>query len=177
MTKPNITGVVLGGLLVTGLAAYAGYHAMNPSESAEVISATALTHVVKTPRQECHDSLVTEKKAVKDEHRIVGTVAGAVVGAVIGHQIGSGSGQDIATVAGAAAGGYAGNKVQKHVQDENTEQKTVQQCETVYDSHTEATGKYLVRYRLKGKEGEVRMDHDPGKSIAVKDGKLVLKSA
>ena len=174
MIKPNIPGIVLGGVLVTGLAAYAGYHVITGADSAEVLAATPVTHVVKTPRQECHDQVVTETKPVKDEHRIVGTVAGAVVGAVIGHQIGSGSGQDIATMAGAAAGGYAGNKVQKHVQDNNTEQKIVQQCETVYDSHTEATGKYLVRYRLKGKEAQVKMDHDPGKSIPVKDGKLVL---
>ena len=177
MTTPNIAGVVLGGLLVTGIAAYAGYQVMNPSVAAEVIAATPLTKVVKTPRQQCHDQVVTEKKPVKDEHRIVGTVAGAVVGAVIGHQIGGGSGKDLATLAGAAAGGYAGNKVQQKVQDNNTEQKIVQKCETVYDSHTEATGKYLVRYRLKGKEGEVKMDHDPGKSIPVKDGQLVLTSS
>jgi uncharacterized protein YcfJ len=93
---------------------------------------------------------------------------------VIGHQVGSGTGQDIATVAGAAAGGYAGNKAQKHIQENATYQTTENVCTTVYDSRIEPTGRYLVRYQLAGKEAEVKMDHDPGKRIAVKDGQLVL---
>jgi len=174
MTKPNLAGIVTGGILATGLAAYAGYHAITGPTAAEVLEAKALTHTVKTPRQECHDETVTRQKPVKDEHRVAGTVVGAVIGGVIGHQIGGGSGRDLATVAGAAAGGYAGNKVQKNIQEKNTYQATEQKCTTVYDSHTEPTGKYLVRYRLKGKEAEVTMDHDPGRSIPVADGKIVL---
>jgi uncharacterized protein YcfJ len=177
LTKPNLTGVVLGGALATGLAAYAGYHVIAGPTAAEVLEARPITHVVKTPRRDCRDELVTHQAPVKDEHRVAGTVAGAVVGAVIGHQVGSGSGRDLATVAGAAAGGYAGNKVQKRVQESNTYQATEKVCQTVYDSKTEPTGKYRVRYRLAGKEGQVTMDHDPGKRIAVKDGKLVLSAS
>jgi uncharacterized protein YcfJ len=174
MSKPNVTGIVMGGVLATGLAAYAGYHAITGPSVAQVLEAHALTHEVKTPRQQCHDETVTRQKPVKDEHRVAGTAVGAVLGGVIGHQIGGGTGRDIATVAGAAAGGYAGNKVQKNMQENDTYQATEQKCETVYDTHTEPSGKFLVRYRLNGKEGEVRMDHDPGKSIPVRDGKLVL---
>jgi uncharacterized protein YcfJ len=177
LTKPNLAGVVLGGALATGLAAYAGYQVIAGPSAAEVLEAKPITHVVKTPRQDCRDELVTRQKPVKDEHRVTGTVAGALVGAVIGHQIGSGTGQDIATVAGAAAGGYAGNKAQKHIQENNTYQTTEKVCQTVYDSKTEPTGKYRVRYRLAGKEGQVTMDHDPGKRIPVKDGKLVLSTS
>lgn len=173
--KPNIAGIVLGGALATGLAAYAGYQVVTGSSGAEVLDAKPITHVVKTPRQECSDQVVTKQKPIKDEKRVAGTVIGAVVGGVVGHQIGSGTGQDIATVAGAAAGGYAGNKVQKKVQENNTYQTTENVCQTVYDSHEEDTGKYRVRYRLDGKESTVTMDHDPGRRIPVKDGALVLK--
>jgi uncharacterized protein YcfJ len=177
MTITNLTGVVVGGVLATGLAGYAGYHAMNGASGAEVLDAKAITHVVKTPREECRDEIVTHQKPVKDEHRVTGTIVGAAVGAVIGHQIGSGTGQDIATVAGAAAGGYAGNKTQKHIQDNSTVETTEKVCKTVFDSRTEPTGSYRVRYRLDGKEGDVTMDHDPGKRIAVKGGQLVLSNS
>ena len=177
MNKPNLTGVVLGGILATGLAAYGGYQVVKGPAGAEVLEAKPITHVVKTPRQECKDQVVTKQKPIKDEKRVAGTVIGAVVGGVVGHQIGGGSGKDIATVAGAAAGGYAGNQVQKKIQEKNTYQTTENVCETVYDSHTEDTGKYRVRYRLDGKEGEVTMDHDPGRRIPVKDGELVLKDS
>ena len=174
MTKPNLTGVVLGGMLATGLAAYAGYQVVTGSSGAEVLDVKPITHVVKTPREECSDQVVTLQKPVKDEKRVAGTVIGAVVGGVLGHQVGGGTGKDIATVAGAAAGGYAGNKVQKHVQENNTYQTTQNVCKTVYDSHTEDTGKFRVKYRLDGKENVVTMDHDPGRRIPVKDGQPVL---
>ncbi|HZF16534.1 MAG TPA: glycine zipper 2TM domain-containing protein [Steroidobacteraceae bacterium] len=176
MTNPNLTGIALGGLLATGIAGYAGYQAVR-GPGAEVLDVDPITHVVKTPRQECSDQVVTRQKPIKDEKRVAGTVTGAVVGAVIGHQIGGGTGKDIATVAGAAAGGYAGNKVQKHVQENNTYQTTENVCKTVYDSHTEETGEFRVRYRLKGKDGVVTMDHDPGRRIPVKDGELVLRDS
>ncbi len=111
----------------------------------------------------------------KDSHQITGSVLGAVVGGVLGHQVGGGSGKKIATVAGAAAGGYAGNRVQKNMQDRNTITTTEQRCETVYDSHEEHLG-FDVKYRLGKEEGQVRMDHDPGEKIPVKDGKPVLEA-
>ncbi len=177
MNTSSLTAIAVGGVLATGLAAFAGYQVVAGGKGAEVLEAKPITHVVKTSRQECSDQVVTKQKPIKDEKRVAGTVTGALVGAVIGHQIGSGTGQDIATVAGAAAGGYAGNKTQKHIQENNTYQTTENVCKTVYDSHTEETGRYRVRYLLKGKEGVVTMDHDPGRRIPVKDGALVLGDA
>jgi len=113
---------------------------------------------------------------VKDEHQVIGTVAGAVIGGVLGHQIGGGTGRDIATVAGAAGGGYAGNRIQKNLQDKDTYNTTEQKCATVYDSSERRTG-YEVRYRLNGQESTVRMDHDPGERIPVRDGQLVLDNS
>jgi uncharacterized protein YcfJ len=109
---------------------------------------------------------------VKDEHPL-SPGSRRVIGGVLGHQIGGGSGRTIATVAGAVGGGYAGNRIQKNLQDKDTVTATEQKCVTVYDSSETRTG-YSVRYRLGTREGTVKMDHDPGDRIAVRDGHLVL---
>lgn len=167
MNIPRITTIAAAGAILAMLAA------CNES-GARVLEATAITKVVKTPREQCSDQVVTRQKDVKDDKRILGTVAGAVLGGVVGHEIGGkGTSQDLATVGGAAAGGYAGNRIQKSVQDK-TVKSTERVCETVYDSHTEETGSYRVRYELDGKEGTVTMDRKPGSVIPVQDGKLVL---
>jgi uncharacterized protein YcfJ len=174
MDKSLMTGLVVGTTLAIGVGAVAGYKVMNKEpEYAQVLKVTPLTRTVHTPRQECHDETVTQKAPVKDQHQIIGTVAGAVLGGVIGHQIGGGRGRDIATVAGAAGGGYAGNRIQKGLQDRDTTTSTVQKCSTVYDSSQKHIG-YEVHYRLNDKEATVKMDHDPGERIPVRDGQLVL---
>ncbi len=168
MTIARIIAFIPGGLLLTTLAAC-------NEPSAKVIEATPITQVVRTPREECADKVVTHQKPVKDDKRVLGTIAGAVVGGVVGHEIGGkGTSQDVATIGGAAAGGYAGNRIQKSVQDKATTQTTERVCETVYDSRTEETGRYRVRYELDGKQGTVTMDRKPGSSIPVRDGKLAL---
>jgi uncharacterized protein YcfJ len=174
MDKSLMTGLVIGAAVAAGAGAVAGLKLMNRGpQYAEVLNVTPLTRTIHTPRQECHDEQVTQKAPVKDEHQVLGTIAGAVIGGVIGHQVGGGSGRDIATVAGAAGGGYAGNRVQKSLQDRDTVTTTQQKCETVYDSSEKTTG-YRVRYRLNGKEDTVKMDHDPGPRIPLRDGQLDL---
>jgi uncharacterized protein YcfJ len=174
MDKSLVTGLVIGAALAAGVGAMAGYKLMNKEpEYAQVLKVTPLTKTVKTPRQECHDETVTKQGPVKDDHQIIGTVAGAVIGGVIGHQVGGGTGKDIATVAGAAGGGYAGNRIQKNLQDRDTTTSTVQKCNTVYDSSEKPVG-FQVRYRLNDREATVKMDHDPGERIPVRDGHLVL---
>jgi uncharacterized protein YcfJ len=174
MDKSLVTGLVIGAAVAAGAGAVAGLKLLNKGpQYAEVLNVTPMTRTIHTPRQECHDEQVTRKAPVKDEHQVLGTVAGAVIGGVIGHQIGGGSGRDIATVAGAAGGGYAGNRVQKNLQDRDTTTTTEQKCATVYDSSEKITG-YQVRYRLGGKESTVKMDHDPGPRIPLRDGQLDL---
>jgi len=174
MDKSLLTGLVIGAAVAAGAGAVAGLKLMNRGpQYAEVLNVTPLTRTIHTPRQQCHDEQVTQKAPVKDEHQVLGTIAGAVIGGVIGHQVGGGSGRDIATVAGAAGGGYAGNRVQKSLQDRDTVATTQQKCETVYDSSEKTTG-YRVRYRLNGKEDTVKMDHDPGPRIPLRDGQLDL---
>jgi uncharacterized protein YcfJ len=175
MNKSLIVGLAIGAAAVTAGGAVAGYRMMAAPSGAQVVSAKALSKTIKTPRQECHDEQVTHTKTPKDEHRLAGTGIGAVVGGLLGNRIGGGNGKVLATVAGAAAGGYAGNKIEEKVQKGNTYTTTEQRCVTVYDSHEEPAG-YEVVYMLDGKQHKVRMDHDPGREIPVKDGHIVLES-
>lgn len=173
MNKSLLTGLVVGGVAVTAAGAYAGYQTMDQGRSARVLNVEPMSRTVKTPRQVCASEVVTHQAAVKDPKRVTGSIIGAVAGGLLGNQIGDGDGQTVATVAGAAAGGYAGNKVQKSMQEGNTTQTVEQRCRTVYDSAEKPDG-YQVRYRLGDHEGSVRMDHDPGNSIPVENGELVL---
>ncbi len=58
------------------------------------------------------------------------------------------------------------------MQQGNTYTVTEQRCATVYDSNEVPAG-YEVVYVLKGEQHQVRMDHDPGKTLPVKDGQIV----
>jgi uncharacterized protein YcfJ len=175
MNKSLITGLIAGAIVATAGGAVAGYKFLRGPEFAQVVDVKAVTKTIRTPRQECHQEQVTQQAPTRDPHQITGSVLGAVVGGVLGHQVGGGSGKKIATVAGAAAGGYAGNRVQQGMQERRTVTTIEQRCETVYDSHEERVG-YDVRYRLGDEEGKVRMDHDPGERIPVRDGKLVTEA-
>jgi uncharacterized protein YcfJ len=176
MNKSLLSGLIIGVAVAAGGGAIASFTLHRQPDYAKVIEVTPLTKSISTPRQSCHDETVTHKKEPRDSHQVIGTVAGAVLGGVIGHQIGGGSGKDIATVAGAAAGGYGGNQIERHVQDKNTYTTTEQRCETVYDKSEKQIG-YSVRYRLGDQEHTVKMNHDPGERIPVRDGQLVLDDA
>ena len=174
MNKSLVTGLVTGAIVAVGAGAVAGLGLLNKGpEYAQVVKVTPLTKTIRTPRRECHDETATHTRQPKDEHKVLGTLAGAVVGGVLGHQVGGGTGRDIATVAGAAAGGYAGNRIQKRAQDKDTYTTTEQKCQTVYDKSEKQIG-YEVRYRLGERESTIKMDHDPGDRIPVRDGQLVL---
>ena len=173
MDKSMIIGIVAGAVAVTAVGGFAGYKAMKGPDYAEVISAKEVTEKVRTPREECKDVTVTHQAPVKDEHRIAGTAIGAVLGGVLGNQVGGGKGKTLATVAGAAGGGYAGNKVQQNMQESDRQTETKTRCKTVYDSSTKSLG-YDVTYRLNGKQDVVRMNHNPGQRIPIRNGELEL---
>jgi uncharacterized protein YcfJ len=177
MNKSMLTGVIAGAVAVTAIGGVAGYKALNPEPKfAEVLAVEPVTETTKTPKQVCDEVAVSEQAPVKDPNRIAGTAIGAVAGGVVGSQIGGGSGRTLATIAGAAGGGYAGNQVQKNLQEKNTVSRTETRCKTVYESHSKTVG-YDVRYRFGEEEGQVRMDHQPGPRIPVKDGELQLDVA
>jgi len=174
MNKSMMTGLIAGAVAATAIGGVAGYKMLNPKpEFAEVLAVDPVIESTKMPRQECHDVVVNEQAPVKDSNRIAGTAIGAVAGGLIGSQVGGGTGRTLATVAGAAAGGYAGNQVQKKMQEKDTVSRTETRCKTVYETQKKTIG-YDVHYRLGKQEGDVRMDHQPGPRIPVKDGQLQL---
>lgn len=174
MNKSMMVGIGLGALVVTAGSAIATYSLVDfGPKYAEVLSVEPLKETISTPREVCKDVVVNHRAPVKDEHQIAGTVIGALAGGLLGNQVGGGSGKKIATVAGAAAGGYAGNKVQENMQASDTYSTTETRCTTKTDKSERVVG-YDVEYRLGEELGRVRMDHEPGPRIPVKDGKLVL---
>jgi uncharacterized protein YcfJ len=174
VNKSLVIGTVLGAIVVSAGGAFAGIKLLASANSAEVINAKEMHKTIKTPRQECHDEQVTRTKPAKDTHRLVGTGIGAVVGGLLGNEVGGGNGKVLATVAGAAAGGYAGNKIEQKVQQGNTYAATERRCSTVYDT-AEIPAGYDVVYVLDSKQHHVHLDHDPGKTIPVKDGRIVTE--
>lgn len=170
-----LTGIGIGVVVAAAGGAIAGYGVLGKKAPAyaDVLGVKEITQTVQVPREVCEDVPVTRQQPVKDENRIVGTVAGAVIGGVLGNQVGGGSGKKIATVAGAAAGGYAGNKVQQNMQEKNTHTEYETRCRSVSDAQEKFIG-YDVSYRLNDETGTVRMDHRPGERIPVEDGQLVL---
>lgn len=173
MNKSLVVGAVFGAIAMTAGGAFAGYRMVNGS-GAEVVSSKALMKTVRTPRQDCHDEQVTHTRAPKDSNRLAGTGLGAVVGGLLGHEVGGGNGKVLATVAGAAAGGYAGNKIEQKMQAGNTYTANEQRCVTAYDT-TEVPNGYEVTYLLDGKQHRVHLDHEPGKTLPVKDGHIVTQ--
>jgi len=173
MNKQLVIGSIAGAVAVTALGAFGGYQLLDKGNYAEVLAVEPAMKSVSTPRQECHDELVTLNSPTKDPKQIVGTVAGAVIGGVLGSKVGDGDGKKLATVGGAVGGGYAGNKIQEGMQDRNTYQESRQVCKTVRDSHQEQDG-FNVTYRLNGQDKVVHMDYNPGKRIPVENGALVV---
>ncbi len=175
VNKSLLVGAVLGAVGVTAGGAVATYSLVKSGpEYAQVLAVQPVKQQIKTPREVCKDVAVTRQRPVKDEHQILGTVAGAVGGGLLGSMIGGGNGRKIATVAGAVGGGYAGNKVQEGMQERDTYTTTQTRCNTVNDISEKVVG-YDVKYDLGGKQGQVRMDRDPGNQIPVdKDGRLIL---
>ncbi|AZC20504.1 putative exported protein [Pseudomonas sp. CMR5c] len=175
VNKSLLVGAVLGAVGVTAGGAVATYSLVKSGpEYAQVLAVQPVKQQIKTPREVCKDVAVTRQRPVKDEHQILGTVAGAVGGGLLGSMIGGGNGRKIATVAGAVGGGYAGNKVQEGMQERDTYTTTQTRCNTINDISEKVVG-YDVKYDLGGKQGQVRMDRDPGNQIPVdKDGRLIL---
>jgi uncharacterized protein YcfJ len=111
-----------------------------------------------------------------------GTVIGAIIGGVVGHQFGrSSGGRDVGTGVGVVAGGLIGNQIENspsagqpgYAQNAAParvnyvpETRTVQRCQTVYDSRDEVTG-YTVAYRYQGRDYTTSTAFDPGATMRV----------
>ncbi|QDD91536.1 glycine zipper 2TM domain-containing protein [Pseudomonas oryzihabitans] len=172
MNKSMLVGTVLGVVVATAGGAVAYSFVDRGPQYAEVVAVQPVKETIKTPREVCKDVAVTHRRPVQDQHQIAGTAVGAVIGGLLGNQVGNGSGKTLATIAGAVGGGYAGNKGQEYLQDHDTYTTTQTRCSTVTDSSDKVVG-YDVKYLLDGKLGQVRMDHQPGKQLEVKNGQVL----
>ena len=152
----------------------------NAPRFAQVVAVQPITESVthSKPRRVCRDEQVAVPETYKDKHQVGCAVVGGVIGAIAGHQIGGGKGKQLATVGGAAAGALAGHEIQKNHQEKNrTHVETRNVCRTVTDKTTsDKTVDYDVTYRLNGRIGHVRMDHNPGvgSGLPVRDGKVAV---
>jgi uncharacterized protein YcfJ len=174
MDKSMIKGIAVGGIAMVVVAAGAvtGYRTLAQPAHAEVVAVKAAMQTVTTPQEKCEQVAVQRQAPVKDERRVAGTVLGGVAGGLIGSQIGGGSGQKVATVVGAAAGAYGGNQVQKNMQEKDVVSSTETRCKTTQVRSEKRVG-YDVTYRYQGKQDTVRLAHDPGKQIPMREGKPV----
>ena len=174
MDKSMIKGMAVGGIamVVLGAGAVTGYKTMTRPVFAEVVAVKEVVETVVTPHERCEDVQVRHQAAVKDEHRIAGSVVGGLAGGLLGSAVGGGNGKTLATVAGAAAGGYAGNQVQRNMQERDVLTTTERRCKSVSEKSHKVVG-YNVTYRLDGKDGVVRTSFKPGPTLPVKDGQVV----
>jgi len=175
MDKSMIKGIAVGGIAMVVLAAggVTGYRTLSQPAQAEVLAVKEAKKSVTTPQETCEQAQVQRQAPVQDEHRVAGTLLGGVAGGLLGNQIGGGSGKTVATVVGAAAGAYGGNQVQKNMQQGDVTSTTETRCKTTQVRSEKVVG-YDVTYRFRGEEATVRMSHDPGEKILMRDGKPVL---
>jgi uncharacterized protein YcfJ len=127
-------------------------------EYGRVLSSTPVVQQVPVSRQVCNDQPVS----VQQPRSGAGAAIGGIVGGIAGNQIGQGSGRAAATLLGALGGAVVGN----NVEGSNTYVQNVPQCstQTSYENRTVA---YNVTYEYGGRQYNVQMPNDPGKSIAL----------
>lgn len=182
----NVLNIAIAAVLATGVSAcnrnadagVAGADAATSADAgvkyAKVVGVTPVRSTVNNPKQVCHDETVTHTAPPKDEHRIAGTAIGAVVGGLVGNQVGGGKGKTLATVAGAVGGGYAGNRIEENRRQAKTTTSVQQHCETVQVAGPDKIVGYDVAYVYNGVTRTVRMDHDPGDRVQVKQDVSVV---
>ena len=176
LNKSMLIGLAGGAAAATAIGGIAGYEVLHHDNAyAEVVSVQQIFRDVRLAHKVCGEQPVTREAPVRDQNRLAGTAVGAILGGVLGNQVGNGNGKTVATIAGAAAGGYAGNTVQRNMQQSDRQTVMEKRCRTEYSNEKQLMG-YSVTYHLGGKEHVVRMDHDPGPRIPLKNGQLVLGS-
>lgn len=127
---------------------------------ADVTSARA---VLATSGQRCW---VEQERLpqVRGEANVPAAIAGALIGGILGHQVGGGSGKDIATVGGVVAGAALGSQYGRNGQPVTQD---VQRCENLPGGAQPAF--WDVSYEFRGRQHQVQMAEEPGRTITVND--------
>lgn len=124
------------------------------------------------PQRVCQDVVVTQQVQPRDPDQVAGTAIGAVLGGVLGNAVGHGRGRTLAAVAGAVGGGYAGRRIEQDRQEDHVVQTVQQRCHNVAGQSQVVA--YDVRYVYDGVQRTVRLDHDPGDLLPMRDGVVAL---
>ena len=135
--------------------------ASHAAEYATVISATPVTTSVNVPRRVCSD----DRQFVQPQASGAGAVIGAIAGGLLGNAVGGhGGARAAATGVGAVAGAAVGNSVEMNGYPPT--EVPVRRCQTVSGYENRTVG-YDVVYEYAGQRYTTRMDHDPGREIAI----------
>ena len=150
MRKHWLLAALVGVVCLLSAGAVAGFMALKNPAFAEVVSVDPVTETVSRPDRGCRDEQIRQRKAMQEASRnSAGTVIGGMAGGVVTHPPQPVQQED---------GAYA--KPGAHCQAANRVSAKI----VAYD----------VRYRLHGKTAKVRMDHNPGPKLPVKNGKVVV---
>ena len=134
-------------------------------DTARVISSTPV-YAAGEAREECWNPRAghyeERREASHNGNTVGGTVAGAVIGGIIGHQFNDRAG----TALGALAGGAAGHEIARNRGSDDQDDLDYSRCRTVTAGTGDVMG-YDVTYEYRGQQYTTRMDHDPGRRLAL----------
>lgn len=175
----GVTGLISAGAL-------AGYLAWKDPAFAEVVSVEPVRKFVAAPDKPCADEPAIRHQSAANEPPASGVVINGMAGGMITRQ--PARFEKVATLGAVAAGDPAG----RAIQDSKVPAKTSRSGKTANKAQAKQTMvvsgancrkanrvsekivAYDVRYRFHGKTTKVRMDHDPGKRLPVRNGKVVI---
>jgi len=143
---------------------YGGDRYRAREDTARVISSQPV-YAAGEQKEECWNPRAGHYEERRDSHSantVGGTVAGAVIGGIIGHQFNDRAG----TALGALAGGAAGHEIAKNRGSDEQDDLDYSRCRTVSAGNGGIVG-YDVTYEYRGQQYTTRMDHDPGRRVAL----------
>jgi uncharacterized protein YcfJ len=175
----GITGLVSAGAL-------AGYFAWRNPAFAEVVSVEPVTQFVAAVDRVCVDEQVSRRESAANESLASAVAIDGMAGGMITRQ--PARLEKVATLGTVAAGNPGG----RADQESKAPAKPNRSAKAANKAHgkqavaasgvpcrkanriAEKIVAYDVRYRMHGKTTKIRMDHDPGTRLPVRDGKVVI---
>jgi len=173
MKKKILMGAAIGTAAVLSAGATAGYLAWKNPAYAEVVGVEPVTQVTTAPDRACRRAQAAQRESAREEERIAETVIDGMAGGVVKRQDAKGERTPVSTRVD-LLGGESGNRNLDKLQEKDTYAAGGKRCRAGSRVSMKVIA-YDVRYRLHGKTAKVRMDHDPGQRLPVKDGKVVTR--
>ena len=180
--KKTVLFAVIGTAVLLSAGAVASYVAWKTLSYAEVVSVEPVKQTITTPEKICSAEQVRHRAPAPDQsadHVAPNPgLGGRVISGMGRMPVVTGTGGKVFSGSVASTGAQTVREDHgappQNKKPESASAKTMTHCTTVTQM-SERVVAYDVRYRLHGKTSKIRMEHDPGKRIPVKDGKLVLR--